>query len=760
MCNRKAIKIAILLFLTLLPFLLVTAAEADDTVGKLSNIKADAVFEESAKIQKIELSEILDNEKAKLKASQRKLSTDLLKLVNVDFILPGQNKEELKKQMQSLKQLRLSATVNRSVYGAIDNELVYVYIYLKSPAGTNVIDSYAHEVTNRDEENHVAVAWVEINRLDTMANLDSVRFIQTVLPPMCNTGSMTSEGDGIHRADLVRSLGQDGAGIKIGIISDGVDHWTNARNSGDIPANLHILSNTVGGDEGTAMLEIVHDLAPGADLYFHDCGANSLAFNDAIDELIAAGCNVICDDISWLDQPFFEDGPVAKHVAAVLAQNNVTYVSSAGNYAYNHYQGTYRNGGNNFHDFSNGTSDYEDLYIKVPFGNNVLILLQWNDEFGASNNDYDLWLYDEATEEIVAISEYIQNGNGDPIEAIIYTNDTSQDVMGHILVYKTRKAATKTLEVFIYQDYNSILYIDNLTPEDSIYGHAAVTNAITVGAINVSNQNQIAYYSSQGPVTINYPSSKKRAKPDICGMDEVTVTGVGGFGSPFLGTSAAAPHVAAIAALLWAENPNEDATEIRNVLLSQASDLGDTGFDNIYGYGRADALSAYHYITPPVYQSAASSNRNRTATLTFTENLVANVANLKGAVTFSADGTNFGSLGTGDTVSINGSTLVVTFNTALAGSNNKIRVAAATLKDTTGNILTAEITTDAIAGFNCDINGDGTINLLDLLWISSKIGPATTGEATKADVNNDGEVNILDLMAVAGDITNLESALK
>lgn len=59
---------------------------------------------------------------------------------------------------------------------------------------------------------------------------------------------------------------------------------------------MNILSNTFGGDEGTAMLEIGHDLAPGAELYFHDCGEDLIAFNQAIDELIAAGCNIICDD--------------------------------------------------------------------------------------------------------------------------------------------------------------------------------------------------------------------------------------------------------------------------------------------------------------------------------------------------------------------------------------------------------------------------------------------------------------------------------
>jgi len=100
------------------------------------------------------------------------------------------------------------------------------------------------------------------------------------------------------KADLTRAMGADGAGIKVGIISDGADSYLTAVSSGALPSNLTILSNKIGGDEGTAMLEIVHDLAPAAKLYFHDCGTSKLAFIYAIDALKHAGYNIICDDIS------------------------------------------------------------------------------------------------------------------------------------------------------------------------------------------------------------------------------------------------------------------------------------------------------------------------------------------------------------------------------------------------------------------------------------------------------------------------------
>ncbi|OPX87533.1 MAG: Papain family cysteine protease [Pelotomaculum sp. PtaB.Bin104] len=100
--------------------------------------------------------------------------------------------------------------------------------------------------------------------------------------------------------------------------------------------------------------------------------------------------------------------------------------------------------------------------------------------------------------------------------------------------------------------------------------------------------------------------------------------------------------------------------------------------------------------TPPLYQSAAINGTNKIVTLTFSENLVANVTNLKGAVTFSSNGTTFAALGASDTVAISGNTLVVTFNTALTGSSNKIRVAANSLKDGAGHVLSTQVTTEPI----------------------------------------------------------------
>lgn len=120
--------------------------------------------------------------------------------------------------------------------------------------------------------------------------------------PTAHTGSVTSQGDKAHRADVARTdFGVDGTGVKVGVISDSADHSPNAITQGDLPADFTVLPGRfgTGSGEGTAMSEIVHDLAPGAKIFFASANGGKAAFGDAIVELRAAGCDIIVDDISY-----------------------------------------------------------------------------------------------------------------------------------------------------------------------------------------------------------------------------------------------------------------------------------------------------------------------------------------------------------------------------------------------------------------------------------------------------------------------------
>lgn len=534
---------------------------------------------------------------------QEKMSSDLISLV-ID-------QGELRSEAIAYTNSVAPSTV--PVNNEEEQQLVFVYIGLFQGEQTSIIDPYVLNITSIDDDNSLVTAWVDVNRLEEIASLEEVRTIRTVVRPMVNTGSVKTAGDAIHRTDLVRSgYSQDGSGIKIGVISDGVDAISAAKASGDLPSDVTVLRNSIGGNEGIAMMEIIHDMAPGAKLYFHDHGHSVYEFNDAIDRLVAAGCNIIVDDITWPDEPFFEDGVVARHVAEVIANNNIVYVSSAGNSAMRHYQGMFADDGTGYH----------NKIFPLPTGASFQLFLQWDDQFGSSANDYDLYVLDRSGRTI-AYSANRQSGNGDPLE----WTSTSYLAEPAFIKIKNRDgtAEQRTLELFIYPSSAVTLDQTNLTSRDSIFGHPAVPDVIAVAAISANDvgHDQVEPYSSRGPVTIAYPVSVTREKPDLAGINRVAVSGAGNFGTIFSGTSASAPHVAAVAAQLWGNDMDMSAAEVRNILYESAEDVESSGFDYLSGHGRVDALNCFTtYVNrAPVLESIGNWDINETQNLVI--NLIA-----------------------------------------------------------------------------------------------------------------------------------------
>ena len=162
------------------------------------------------------------------------------------------------------------------------------------------------------------------------------------------------------------------------------------------------------------------------------------------------------------------------------------------------------------------------------------------------------------------------------------------------------------LDNFVVNEFN--------VPAGSVFGHPAVTGAIAAGAIAASDpgNDTIETFSSRGPAEVFSPSFESRLKPDVAAIDGVSVTGAGGFPSPFFGTSAAAPHVAGVAALvlqaLRETQPGlskaAEATEVFNTLQSTAIDLGDSGPDQVFGAGRVNALAAVESLLNPFVQQS------------------------------------------------------------------------------------------------------------------------------------------------------------
>ena len=207
-------------------------------------------------------------------------------------------------------------------------------------------------VVNAHREHGGARVLARLDTLEELAGLDEVRALMRAERPMTNraaprypaaplaahaalgpalrAGSVVTEGDVAHEADQLRAAGIDGAGISIGVLSDGVDSLDDLVAAGELPPVTVIAGQAGSGTEGTAMLEIIHDMAPGANLFFATGQGGQLQMALNILQLLTAGCNIIVDDLSYATEPAFQDGQVAIAVNAVAASGGL-YFSSAGN---------------------------------------------------------------------------------------------------------------------------------------------------------------------------------------------------------------------------------------------------------------------------------------------------------------------------------------------------------------------------------------------------------------------------------------------
>ena len=152
----------------------------------------------------------------------------------------------------------------------------YVYVVGTIAEAKPILESMgaAIEISNQ-ELGVVGVLGLRFDRIEAYAQLSFVKRIAAPGYGINRLGSKTTEGDSVLRASNLRALGYDGAGVRVGVISNGVTNRNAAIALGDLPSNITIL-RAGSGDEGTAMLEIVYDLAPKAELGF--CGASTELF--------------------------------------------------------------------------------------------------------------------------------------------------------------------------------------------------------------------------------------------------------------------------------------------------------------------------------------------------------------------------------------------------------------------------------------------------------------------------------------------------
>jgi hypothetical protein len=590
----------------------------------------------------------LDGLPAEVAPSLPGVSTALARLAAADARL----RRETGKSLEQTDASRLSpverALLDSGSIGADDRVQVYVESASMHDALAAVTSAGGVIERARDD---IIQARVSLRALGQLGTAPGVLLVREPDRALLEQGSETTEGDAVLKAfDVREAYGVDGTGVRVGVISNGLEGLDDAQALGDLPevnsTTCDVIDSAPPGEpadptdagagaEGTAMLEIVHDLAPGAELWFgyfgFALGGTSLDFMAAVD-CLAEHVDVVIDDITFVNAgPYDGTSDVSQNAVAELtdAANPIRgYFNPAGNYALQHYQQTFASSGfsagvpaRDLHEWSatGATTDADfglfcsanpadgfcgDMVVLQP-GGSVVVGLQWNDPWGSSANDYDIFVIDTSSVSptIITLSANVQDGNDNPAELGVWVNTTLADQYLAILIGR-RAGAARVLDQFTictgcYALGDPLALHNFNTASSSILNNSdAAAPVMTLGAIDALDpgNDDIQEYSSQGP------TNDGRIKPDAAAVDGVSVTGSGGFPSTFFGTSAAAPHAGGVAALILSCAPSllsvnggdasAERTILRNALLGSAIDLGSAGTDNVFGAGRIDALAA------------------------------------------------------------------------------------------------------------------------------------------------------------------------
>jgi len=519
--------------------------------------------------------------------------------VNPGFATPPGELEAVHRDAKNLVEVDIRADVTPDLLASI-----------RSVGGT---------VENALPEYQSVRARLPLLSVERIAGRGEVRQIRLAEQAMVNaaTEGTDSIGDVAHQAAAVRTnFGFDGTGVKIGVLSSGVNSLASEQSKGNLPATVNVIAGQASsGDEGTALLEIIYTLAPGATLYFATGNGGEAQMASNIQALANAGCNVIVDDITYFSEGVYQDDAIARAVDSVTAAG-VFYFAAAGNSgslqknSSGTWQGDFVDSGTTLSDksatvavHSFGATNYDTISVPssimisgVGYG---VYELMWSDPLGGSNNDYDLFITD-ASGNVLASSTNVQNGTQNPEEDISGSSAVSS-VCGtgtcRAVIVKHAAAAPRAL--FLSAARGTLA----AATSGATYGHAAAASAFGVAAtdaryagapsapscsgFSATCNNGVESYSSDGPRQMFYNADGSAItpgnvligtgggavlnKPDVTAADVVT-TDVPGY-TTFAGTSAASAHAAAIAGLLLEAVPALTPAAMGAALRGSAIDI-------------------------------------------------------------------------------------------------------------------------------------------------------------------------------------------
>jgi hypothetical protein len=554
-------------------------------------------------------------------------------------------------------------------------------------------------------------AQVPVSALGQLAVLPALRFAIPSLAKVrvASQGDVVSQGDVSLGSNTVRATtGLDGSGITVGVMSDsyqcnpapfvpGAPTTTAAQDeaSQDVPPGVEVLDNGAcpGSDEGRGMVQLVHDVAPGAAQKFHSAFNSLVDFADGILELQEAGSDVIVDDVIYFAENMFSDGIVAQAADLAVARG-AAYFSSAGNQARQSYESAYREttvsingGGNNngngtpfilpVHDFDPGagTDTLQKVHVTPDASGQALVIfsLQWDQPFLSSTayaqatdpngaaprgatGDLDMLIYTDkgvlvprcppgVSTGITCQLAGTRNVGGDAVDLTLLFVGGPKSKTNDFFIRIARVAgqAPAHVKYVMFEQQGSIDVLEHDTQSGTAYGHANAANVASIGASSWYLTEEFdAYFSNLVqdapgacvPACLNDFSSAGgiptyldkygtplaapvlRPNPRVTGPDGGNTTFFladssfddddgDGCNSPtstfitpcldnpadelpnFFGTSASAPHVAGVAALMLQKNGGLTAQTIYGILRSTAEDITKREVEVVPGPGNS-----------------------------------------------------------------------------------------------------------------------------------------------------------------------------